>query len=518
MEGGIYIASAVALLIVACIVHVIASTQSTKETYAQLKWGGSLTAPEWIKWGVGEMGIVEDAIDGVWKHIKETHVWKHMFTQIQGGQLFVEQNGSSRYTAKINTSNHYSKYFVEYDAHIDKHANKLLNAGMSMSTMSELLGEMSVRRNSYIVISKESIEKINNLFQVLSTCVHMKKFEDEDRLLQEIDRKNKEIQHLSSKTERAINGAWTSAYDRVRQSREKHSGLLKSVDKNTLEKIHEIDSLIENGKKDMRQLLKRQTDLENKIQLASTSINSEHSQRFKNKASLQAAESNVRSLRKRLLEVNRMIANMRTESIRNRNKHNADISRLSRNLSMVERKDDAIRNIVSKSSIKLAKLNTDKRELTSNYATVSSDKISTQSKLDDYSLRSDTLKATLKTVQEAIDSLPQLDTAESIKARAKVESELQAVTADTARLTSKIESRTGKIVDQEAVHDSLKPRIVDLKTQIDAIKQLNSGNVTKDLKGMIETNETLRAQLARMTLEPESYMASINESLATCPK
>jgi hypothetical protein len=63
--------------------------------------------------GVGEMGIVEDAIDGVWKQVEETHVWKHMFTQIYGGQLFVEHDGSSRYTAKINNDNHYSDYFIK---------------------------------------------------------------------------------------------------------------------------------------------------------------------------------------------------------------------------------------------------------------------------------------------------------------------------------------------------------------------------------------------------------------------
>jgi hypothetical protein len=47
----------------------------------------------------------------------------------------------------------------------------------------------------------------------------MKKYEDEDRLLQEIDRKNKEIHDLSNTT-KDIDGAWTSAYDRV-NSREK---------------------------------------------------------------------------------------------------------------------------------------------------------------------------------------------------------------------------------------------------------------------------------------------------------
>jgi hypothetical protein len=62
---------------------------------------------------------------------------------------------------------------------------------------------------------------------------------------------------------------------------------------------------------------------------------------------------------------------------------------------------------------------------------VSSDK-EIQSTLDDYLLRSATLKASLVTVRKAIKSLPKLDTAESIKARAKLESELQTVTEDTA--------------------------------------------------------------------------------------
>jgi hypothetical protein len=42
----------------------------------------------------------------------------------------------------------------------------------------------------------------------------MKNYEDEDRLLQEIDRKNKEIHDLSNNTTKDIDGAWTSAYDR----------------------------------------------------------------------------------------------------------------------------------------------------------------------------------------------------------------------------------------------------------------------------------------------------------------
>jgi predicted nucleic acid-binding Zn-ribbon protein len=117
--------------------------------------------------------------------------------------------------------------------------------------------------------------------------------------------------------------------------------------------------------------------------------------------------------------------------------------------------------------------------------------------LDDYLLRSATLKASLVTVRKAIKSLPKLDTAESIKARAKLESELQTVTEDTAQLTSTIESRTGKIIEQEVVHDSLKPRIVDLEAQIEAIKKLNSGNINNDLKNVIDSNESLRAQLSR---------------------
>jgi DNA repair exonuclease SbcCD ATPase subunit len=88
------------------------------------------------------------------------------------------------------------------------------------------------------------------------------KYEDEDRLLQEIDRKNKEIHDLSNNTTKDIDGAWTSAYDRVKQSREKHTGLLRSIDKSTRTKIYGFDNLIHDGKEDMRQLLKQQAELE----------------------------------------------------------------------------------------------------------------------------------------------------------------------------------------------------------------------------------------------------------------
>jgi hypothetical protein len=56
----------------------------------------------------------------------------------------------------------------------------------------------------------------------------------------------------------------------------------------------------------MRQLLKQQAELEYELRVA-TSIGSEYSQGLKNKASLQAAELNVSSIRKRLREVNKMI-------------------------------------------------------------------------------------------------------------------------------------------------------------------------------------------------------------------
>jgi hypothetical protein len=108
--------------------------------------------------------------------------------------------------------------------------------------------------------------------------------------------------------------------------------------------------------------------------------------------------------------------------------------------------------------------------------------------------RSATLKASLVTVRKAIKSLPKLDTAESIKARAKNLNYKQL--RKIAQLTSTIESRTGKIIEQEVVHDSLKPRI-DLEAQIEAIKKLNSGNINNDLKNVIDSNESLRAQLSR---------------------
>jgi hypothetical protein len=59
----------------------------------------------------------------------------------------------------------------------------------------------------------------------------------------------------------------------------------------------------------MRQLLKQQAELEYELRVATTSI--EYSQGLKNKASLQAAELNVSSIRKRLREVNKMIAEVK---------------------------------------------------------------------------------------------------------------------------------------------------------------------------------------------------------------
>jgi predicted nucleic acid-binding Zn-ribbon protein len=130
------------------------------------------------------------------------------------------------------------------------------------------------------------------------------------------------------------------------------------------------------------------------------------------------------------------------------------MSRLTGDLSKVERKNDAIQNTFSKSSIKLEGTEYRQSKLDFKHTLVSSDKRNTQSTLDDYLLRSATLKASLVTVRKAIKSLPKLDTAESIKARAKLESELQTVTEDTAQLTSTIESRTGKIIEQEVVRQS----------------------------------------------------------------
>jgi hypothetical protein len=84
--------------------------------------------------------------------------------------------------------------------------------------------------------------------------------------------------------------------------------------------------------------------------------------------------------------------------------------------------------------------------------------------LDDYSPFGDA-QSVSGAVRKAIKSLPKLDTAER---PGLLESELQTVTEDTAQLTSTIESRTGKIIEQ-VVHDSLKPRI-DPEAQIEAIK------------------------------------------------
>jgi hypothetical protein len=123
----------------------------------------------------------------------------------------------------------------------------------------------------------------------------------------------------------------------VKQSREKHTGLLRSIDKSTRTKIYGFDNLIHDGKEDMRQLLKQQAELEYELRVANTSIGSEYSQGLKNKASLRAAELNVSSIRKRLREVNKMIAEVK-ESVRDKKRHDVNMSRLTGDLSKVERK------------------------------------------------------------------------------------------------------------------------------------------------------------------------------------
>jgi hypothetical protein len=127
--GGVYISFALVVLIIVCCI-----AKENERNVCPAEMGGSLTAPEWIKWGVGEMGIVEDAIDGVWKVERnarmETHVYSDLWRTTVRRTRWVQS-----IHRKINNDNHYSDYFIKYDTYINRHASKLLDDGISTSGM-----------------------------------------------------------------------------------------------------------------------------------------------------------------------------------------------------------------------------------------------------------------------------------------------------------------------------------------------------------------------------------------------
>jgi hypothetical protein len=81
--------------------------------------------------GVGEMGIVEDAIDGVetgrGNARMETHVYSDLWRTTVRRTRWVQSIHQ-----KINNDNHYSDYFIKYDTYINRHASKL-DDGISTS-------------------------------------------------------------------------------------------------------------------------------------------------------------------------------------------------------------------------------------------------------------------------------------------------------------------------------------------------------------------------------------------------
>jgi uncharacterized lipoprotein YajG len=98
---------------------------------------------------------------------------------------------------------------------------------------------------------------------------------------------------------------------------------------------------------------------------------------------------------------------VKAESVRER--HDVNMSRLTGDLSKVERKNDAIQKF-SKSSIKLKEQNIVNQNLTSKHTLVSSDKRNTQSTLDDYLPFGDAQSVSDSTESNKITT--KLDTAE----------------------------------------------------------------------------------------------------------
>lgn len=497
-----------AFIVTMCVLYVYVVTNRRRhlERYNEPTWNVHDTAAQWVRIQIGGMGIVEDALDGIWKNVKETHVWKHMFSQIRGGQIFVEADGASRNTLRINTQNHYAVYLMGYDRYLEQHANSLIESGAPMDEVDELLESMAPR-GTLMNVSSQDTFRMPSLFAVLSNCVRMKRGDDEERLLKEIDAKNTSIQRMQTDTDAEIKGNWSSAFDRVKAQRSKHSDLLKNIDSNTRSKIDGLNTFISNGQMDMSRLLKQQAELESDLKEAGALAQSATLQTFENRSSLRAAELNVDTLTRRLKTVNSMITNIKNKSVRDGRSHDRRMRRLRGDLTSVERDNTSMKNIVSMSDSRLSELDLRRQGLVDDLASTSTERMRTQRGLDDYTLRAATLNASLRTVRDALNSLPKLDTKASILARSKLESELQLVNNETAFLTEAIKDRTGKIIANETRHDMLLPRNKDLEDQIAAFNLLNGKDVTKDLNDMITENDSLRTQLSRMTLDPASYIA-----------
>lgn len=504
------------IAIVALAVFLFVCTRVCEE-YEEPAWAGDVAAAHWLRAQMSTLGMVEDALTGIWTDVRETHVWTHMFDQTRGGQLFLEAPGMSRSEMLLNKSNPYSDYLEDYDEKVDAHAERVVSSLAGLARLVELLPSVSARTvNGGTYFRLEPLEELApTMYAVLSNCVIMKRADDEREVLQKVTLANRRIDDMRTGAAKALDNDRRSAIDAVRLRREEHADLLSGIDAKTRSKVRALNARIYKQRRTLRRLEHKERQLESEVLTVKRMIEQSDTMTVAQRNELRARAASLQIAKQRLATTRKTIADTRADMARHVRNHNNTIRNLGSRTTRARSHQASERRRVSRLTKDVARQNTEQARLTEIEARTDRERRESSKLVQERQRQAAALRAQIAATKASIAALPKLSTDATVKKKAKLESDLYILKADANVLQSLLAKKIDHTVVSQTKHDSLVHRLGDVNSEIKLLEGQGYGtfsNVSrKDLMDVEKENATLRGQLSRMAMDPFSYATQMRE-------
>jgi chromosome segregation ATPase len=351
------------------------------------------------------------------------------------------------------------------------------------------------------------------LFGVLSACVLHKKYDDEARLREELEAADARVVGMKEDTRSQLQSEWAAVSDGVQQMRRANEDEVRGVRQAARDAAADLDDRIRANESKLADLLSERVRLENELAYVTDRVRAAEATKSSDQRSVGDLRAARDRLTSRLRATEREVSDMRAAMAVDSAAHDAALADLGRLLGDTgKRKADLD---VAASDVERGLRNEQRRgvELDARARQAAAAATVAQATLADRQERSGGLRAELSSIQAAISALSTPDAAEAVQQRAEALARLERLQAELRAARERVADRTDKIVDAQAGDDLLRPRIAAVRTEVERLQQarlpLDTAAAAARLQAIDDENDSIRAELRGITLDPVSYMSAM---------
>jgi chromosome segregation ATPase len=447
-----------------------------------------------------------------------------MFAPTQGGQLLLEATGKNRSTLRVNQNSVFAKFLRGFDGFVAEHAAALMDGGLEARSLRDYLVGWRVEMDEqggevFLAVDHTSSQplSVDGLFTVLSLCALFKQLEDAARITQAIESDGKVLATHQAAAEDAVRSDWTGVRERVAEKAREHAARITDAERARDSQVALIDDKIKATKSRLLDKAEERARLIRQLASADSATDAEESANVGMARRGAAVSISVDQLRHDIARTDREMVDIRLSMDALKQAREGELMEQETLRSTQHQERDRLAVELTELGQVVGDKSRVQASLRDARAQAAKDAAWSAEHAAEAASRSATLSAELGSVKEAIATLATPDPTAAAQERARVESSLSSFKYDTATVHKRTDARTARVVSNQSRVDDLQVRIKHLRAELQRLTDLNSStlDVERELKALVEENDSIRSQLRNMTLDPAAYVSAMR---LKCPR